>query len=239
MNIRVILIETEYSSNLGAVCRAMKNFGLSDLWLVNPRCEVRSVDAYKGAKHAKEILEGAKVVKSLSEAADGCQLLAGTTGIKIRNKNTIRGVMALRDFAKKASQYEGMRIGLVFGREGIGLNERELDECDVLLHIESSHRYPVLNLSHAAAIVFYALSPFAGHQEEKPASAAERATLRKIFASISSKFERKDKRAPVALRRIIARSHANQQEVRALLNLFRLVDEELGRKGKIGRGTAL
>ncbi len=205
----------------------MKNFGFSELVLVNPRCETRNVDAYKGAKHAKDILEKARVAASLDEAAEGCDIIVGTTGIRVRNKGTIRGVLPLRAFASKKKYYSGKSIALVFGREGIGLTEDELNKCDLLVHVETSPHYPVLNISHAAAIILHSISGFRSCQKEKRASARELRALNMFMEKISSKFERKNLRAPVALKRVLSRAHANEHEVKALLNLFRMVSEML------------
>jgi tRNA/rRNA methyltransferase len=235
MNLRVILVEPEYPMNVGAACRVMKNFSYSELFIVNPKCDLKSVDAYRGAKHAKEILENAKIVGSLEEAAKGCGPIIGTTGIKVRNKGTIRGVLPLREFAKRVSNYKNKKPALIFGREGIGLNEEELNQCDLLISIESSPEYPVLNLSHAVAVILYSLSiqETKGKkprwmQGEAPASKEELAALKRMFSQISSKYERKNMRAPVAFKRVISRAQINEQEAKALLNLFRLVRDSLG-----------
>ncbi len=228
MNVRVVLVEPEYSSNVGAVCRAMKNFGHSEIYLVNPKCRM-DINAYKGAKHAKEILENAKTVKKFENAAKGCDSVIGTTGIKLRNKGTLRGIIGLQEFATKLNYYKNKKIDIVFGREGIGLNEEELNRCDLLLHIEASPVYPVLNISHAAAVILYLLSSIKSGQWELPARDAELKALNRIFSEISAKFRRKNMRAPVAFRRIIARAHVNGHEVKALLSLFRLVSDRLSK----------
>lgn len=230
MQVRVVLIEPEYSSNIGAICRAMKNFGFSELYLVNPKCEVRNIEAYKGAKHAKNILESARAVKNFQEATKNCDFVIGTTGIKLRHKGTIRSAVGLRDFAKKSNYYKNRKIALAFGREGIGLNEEEINDCDFLLHIEASPQYPILNISHAAAVIFYALSKLKGAQAEKPASRGELAALKRIFSGVSAKFERKNVRAPVAFKRIISRAQINGHEAKALLNLFRLISDTVKRR---------
>ncbi|VVB97995.1 tRNA (cytidine(34)-2'-O)-methyltransferase [uncultured archaeon] len=230
MHIRVVLVEPAYSMNVGAICRAMKNFGYFELRIVNPKCGLRSVGAYKGAKHAKEILENAKTAGSLEEASRGCDLIIGTTGVKLRHKGTIRGVLPLRQFAKKSGYYKKRKLALVFGREGIGLSEDELNKCDLLINIETSPAYPVMNISHAAAVVLYSLSQISGGQGEAPASGAELRALKRMFSGLSARFERKNMRAPVAFKRLISRAQINEQEAKALLNLFRLMECELSER---------
>lgn len=230
MRTRVVLVEPEYPSNVGAICRAMKNFGLSELFVVNPKCEIRGIDAYKGAKHAKGILENAKTTGKFADAVKGCDFVIGTTGVRLRHKGTVRGVIGLREFAKKTGYYKNKKIALVFGREGIGLNEDELNECDLLLYVEASPEYPVLNISHAAAIIFYSISKIEGKQAEKAPAKGELEALKRYFSGISSKFERRNMRAPVAFKRIISRARINGHEAKALLNLFRLVSERLPKR---------
>lgn len=219
MQIRVVLVETEYSSNLGSVCRVMKNFGFCELYLVYPKCEI-NVDAYKGAKHAKDVLENAKKT-NWADAVNGCDFVIGTSGIKIRNKGTIRGVLGLRQFAKKAAYYKDKKIALVFGREGIGLNQDELNECDIILHIESAEQYPVLNLSHAAGIVLYMLSGLESGQGEKPADTDHIRALDKMFGELEAKVKGRSRLGRIAFRRIMNRGRINEFEATAMLNVFR------------------
>lgn len=230
MQLRVVLVGPEYAMNIGYVCRLMKNFGFSELFLVNPKCDVRGIDAHKGAKHARGILLGARTVRSFRDAVKNCDEIIGTTGVKIRNKGTIRSAIGLREFAKMKGAYKNKKIALVFGREGIGLKEDELNECDLLVHVEASADYPVLNISHAAAIILYSLSSAKPSTGEKPASGKETAALKSIFSEISSRFERRNMRAPVAFRRVIARAGLNEHEAKALLNLLRLVRDSLPKK---------
>ncbi|MCA6587797.1 MAG: RNA methyltransferase, partial [Pseudanabaena sp. M109S1SP1A06QC] len=70
---RIVLVETAGARNLGSVARVMKNFGLSELWLVNPQCDRFSDEAIQMAVHAPDILENAQIVHGLPEALVGCQ----------------------------------------------------------------------------------------------------------------------------------------------------------------------
>ncbi len=79
LNIRVVLVEPMYQGNVGSVARAMKNFGYSDLVLINP-CELEG-QARAMSSHARDVLEGARIVSTLEEAVKGADLLIGTTGV--------------------------------------------------------------------------------------------------------------------------------------------------------------
>jgi tRNA/rRNA methyltransferase len=77
---RIVLVETAGARNLGSVARVMKNFGLSELWLVNPQCDRFSDEAIQMAVHAPDILENAQIVHGLPEALVGCQRAIATAG---------------------------------------------------------------------------------------------------------------------------------------------------------------
>jgi tRNA/rRNA methyltransferase len=101
---RIVLVSPEYEQNLGAVARAMKNFGFSELFMVAPKCDPQGFDAIKFSKHAREVLESARICKTLAEATRGCKLSVGTTGVVFRHwHQTIRSPISLEAFAKKAS----------------------------------------------------------------------------------------------------------------------------------------
>ena len=160
--IRVVLCEPEYEMNVGAVARAMANFSFSELFIVAPKCNPLGFDAIKYSKHARHILEDAKVCKTLAQATAGCKYSVGTTGVIFRHfKQTLRSPISIRCFAKKLGSIGEGKIALLFGNEGIGLTEAQVSACDFLVTIPTSDAYSVLNLSHAVAICLYELSDFA------------------------------------------------------------------------------
>jgi tRNA/rRNA methyltransferase len=222
---RVVLVSPEYAFNAGSICRVMANFGFSDLRIVDPKCDLSSVDAYRGAKHAKSVLEGAKIHATLEDACRGGGPVFGTTGILVRNKGTIRGTMPLSAFAAKYGKRK--KITLVFGREGIGLSEREIDFCGGMVHVECSPAYPVMNVTHAAAVVMHSMyvaqeRPSGGG--EPPAADAEMRALFRVFGEISEKT--RAKRSDVAFRRVCLRAKLNAFEARALLCALRKAASE-------------
>jgi len=130
----------------------MKNFGLSDLRLVDPP-EIGE-EARRRAMHANDILDRARV-QGFEEAIEGAALVAGTSGKTTANrKHPLRISMDAREFASGIAEYDS-DVALLFGRENDGLHNDEIALCDVLVTIPSSSGYPILNLSHAALVVFY------------------------------------------------------------------------------------
>ena len=227
---RIILVEPEYELNVGAVARAMKNFGLYDLVFVNPKCNPTGFDAIKYSKHARELLEQAKTVRSLSAATKGCKFSVGTTGILYRHWNeTFRTPISLRDLRSRLEEQPEGKIALVFGNEGIGLSEKHISACDLIATIPANKEYPILNLSHAVAIVLYELSslPVLGFT---PSGEAEKEQLVKSFSLITGFFSRElrnPKKVNIAFRRMVGKAMLTDKECASILGVLRRANREL------------
>lgn len=226
-NFRIILVEPEYEANLGACARLLKNFGYSEMWLVNPKADLKGRDAIKYAKHSTELLENAKIAKTISAATKGCDFTVGTTGVLNRWKGAIRNPLTVRQFIVAAKKRRKGTYAILFGREGTGLNEEEISACDLLITIPTSDIHPILNLSHAVAVVLYELSSinFPGKQKHFIAKAGEKekdALMLKFSDMIGvvgadMRYPEKVKRA---FRRVIGRSLISDLEAAALLGAF-------------------
>lgn len=156
MQIRVVLVEPEHEGNIGAIARVMKNFGFTDLWIVNPKVQIDS-QAMACASHADDILRESKIVATLDEAAENCSRIAGTTAIPGRSpSNILRVALSPEEFAENIGAIRG-RVCVVFGRESSGLSNEELNRCDVLVTIPASKDYRTLNVTSACAIILYEL----------------------------------------------------------------------------------
>ena len=146
----IIAQEFRTSGNIGALARAMKNFGFNNLVLLNPQCNHLDEEAIRRSSHAPEILKGAKVVDKLDY-----DTLIGTTAKIGSDYNLRRNTITLEELSKM--NFKG-RVGLMIGREGDGLTNEELEGCDILVTIPTATEYPTLNVSHAATIILYELS---------------------------------------------------------------------------------
>ena len=157
MNLKVVLVEPLYQGNVGSVARSIKNFGFSDLVLVNP-CELEG-DARAMSSHARDVLENAVHVSSLSEAIKDSSIVIGTTGITGSKFHEHVRVPAYspRDLKEKLSGVDG-NIAVIFGREDHGFTNEELKMCDIIASIPTSDIYPVMNISHAVTVILYELS---------------------------------------------------------------------------------
>jgi TrmH family RNA methyltransferase len=149
----VVFVEPESSGNIGSLARVMKNFGLRELVLVNPKCKTDQ-ETKSRAKHAFDIIERARIVKDFGKIGE-FDFVIGTTGKITPDYDEVRCAISPKELAEQVKTKA--KIALVFGREGIGLKNEELSLCDIVVHIPTDYKYPVLNVSHAAAIVFYEL----------------------------------------------------------------------------------
>jgi len=152
--IHIILIEPETDGNIGAIARVMKNFGLKDLVLVNPKTDHLAKPAFDRACNAKEVLKNAKVKKKIN-ALEKYDYVIGTTGKLGKDYNIPRVPIMPDEFANIVDRKK--KIALVFGRESKGLTNEEIRMCDFTVTIPTSAKYPILNISHACGILCYEL----------------------------------------------------------------------------------
>ncbi|MBC7182776.1 MAG: tRNA (cytosine(32)/uridine(32)-2'-O)-methyltransferase TrmJ [Marinobacter sp.] len=152
--IRIVLVETSHSGNIGAVARAMKNMGLGNLWLVNP-ASFPDETSYARAAGASDVLDRAQVVTSLDEALADCVLVMGTSA---RGRKVPWPVCAPPEAAAAAAEHAELGpVAVVFGRENHGLSNEELQRCHYHIHIPSNPDYSSLNLAMAVQVMSYEL----------------------------------------------------------------------------------
>ena len=219
---RVVLVEPLNDGNIGAIARAMKNFGLDDLVLVRP-CAVGE-EATKRAMHGIDVLKSARTVSTEEEALRSVDFVAATSGIDtVNEKKFPRISMTPRAFAEKVKDVEG-RIALLFGREDFGLDNELVNESDFLVTIPAVPKYPILNVSHAATIVFYELFG-TGFEKFEPRTAGEpeREKLYEYFdmlLDVTDYPEHKREKTKVMFRRMIGRSVPSVWEFHTLMGVL-------------------
>jgi tRNA/rRNA methyltransferase len=152
--LRFILVETSRAGNIGAVARAMKTMGYSDLVLVTPRFENALADpeAVAFASGAQDILAGARVVGSMAEALDGINFAAA---VSARLREFSPPVWTPREVAGHFSAQPELHAALIFGNERFGLPNELVEKCNVLINIPANPEYSSLNLSQAAQVLAY------------------------------------------------------------------------------------
>ena len=228
---RVVLVEPKNEGNVGAVARAMKNFGVADLVLVNP-CPLVD-EARQRAMRGIEILESARTVGDLDAALKGTDLIIGTSGVDTKSeKRFARISLAPRETASRVAKEDG-RIALLFGREDFGLLDDELRRCDLLVTIPASEEYPILNLSHAVTIVLYEfLAAGAIKHGRREASGMEKEKLHEAFRSLLAVTNypvHKRARTQVMFRRLIGRAVPTKWEFHALMGAIQRAAKRIQR----------
>lgn len=230
--IAVGLVEPLYETNIGYVARCMMNFGLSRLIIVNPRCGIGE-EARRYSMHGLSVLEKATVVGALEEVLSGFDLVVGTTGKTTRRLSHVRRCITPEMLARRVRDYDGSVIVLL-GREDIGLTNDELEKCDVIVNIPANPEYPILNVSHAAAIIFYELYKGAGRgrpAHEMP-HREEVEVLLKYFRGLVLLLEgagADTDKAVLMLRRLIGGTPPTRSDVKLLLGVLRKAYESLSR----------
>lgn len=150
--IRIVLVETSHPGNIGAVARALKNMGLSELVLVRPR-QFPHPDATARASGADDLLSRARVEPDLASAVRGCGLVLATTA---RERDQYFRVLDARAAAARLLECAALQpAAVVFGAERSGLTNEELNQAHALLRIPANPDYAALNLAMAVQIVSY------------------------------------------------------------------------------------
>lgn len=153
-NARVVLIHTSHPGNIGSVARAMKNMGLSELYLVAPK-QFPHERAYWRAASAADIIDNAKVVDTFEEAINDCGLVVGTSARGRRIPwPLVNPRVCAENIYPELSQHP---VALVFGREDRGMTNEELQRCNLHVNIPASEEYSSLNLGMAVQVVLYEL----------------------------------------------------------------------------------
>lgn len=154
--VRFVLVETSHPGNIGAVARAMKTMGFSQLVLVNPRFPdaVQQEEALAFASGAQDILAAAKVVGTIEEALDGCNFAAA---LSARLREFSPPLATPRSLAAQLGAGTELNAALVFGSERYGLPNEIVAKCNVLINIPASPDYSSLNLAQAAQVLAYEL----------------------------------------------------------------------------------
>jgi tRNA (cytidine32/uridine32-2'-O)-methyltransferase len=151
-NIRIVLVNTSLSANIGSAARAMKTMGLRQLVLVDPRI-FPSSEATALAAGASDVLANAKVVATLEEAIADCSLAIGASA---RSRTIPWPLLDARETGELARlESERHPVAIVFGREDRGLTNEELHLCQYHVSIPSDEEYGVLNVASAVQVIAY------------------------------------------------------------------------------------
>ena len=225
---RVVLVSPLQSGNIGSVCRAMANTGVSELYVVAPRVESGWDDASKMAVHAGDILANRIETATLAEAVKDCCAVVGTTcrgGLYRQHVRTPREIAPdLVSMAKTGT------VALVFGREDNGLYNDEIAECTHLIRIPSAPGYVSMNLAQAAMVCLYEMYVASGtfelgDEKSPPCQAVQRLRLQELWrdAMLKIGFMKDDKADHMmqGFQRIFSRGVRSEDDAHIMMGVAR------------------
>jgi TrmH family RNA methyltransferase len=238
--VEVVLVRPTRAGNVAASCRAMKNFGLRRLWLVDPPPALLEHEARALAYGAWDVLEAASRASDLGEAVASSRVVVGTTG------REVEGAWTPRQLGAEAGTDAGT-LSVVFGPEASGLTGRELDLCHRLVHVPTDPAHPSLNLAQAVLLVGYELrlAALAGGggaalgegegEAAAPAGELEAAVqeLRTALLDVGYLDPANPDRVLTTLRRLVARARPTRREV----SLLRGVARQASWAGRVAKGV--
>lgn len=232
MSIRIVLVGSTHPGNIGAAARAMKNMGLSDLALVNPK-HFPHEEATARATGASDVLENAMVVDNLEDALTDCVYVAGASA---RSRTINWPSMGPRDCAERMIQESSHgKVAAVFGPEKTGLHNDDLDLCHTLITIPTDPGFSSLNLAMAVQVLTYELRVAsmldqgpAFDVEAPPATAEELEYFYTHLEAVLTAIEFLDPENPRLLmrrmRRLFIRARPDKNEVNILRGILAAVD---------------
>jgi tRNA/rRNA methyltransferase len=241
----IILVEPQMAENIGMCARAMANFGLSELRLVAPRDGWPSGGGLKkgatsAASGATYILDNARLYASAAEAiADLNHVLATTARERGQMKRVMTPAEAMPGLAERIGA--GERVGILFGRERIGLTNEEISFADAILTYPVNPAFASLNLAQAVLLAgsqwFEATNGEPPFREANPSPPATRATVLSLFDYVEGELDTcgffpPGKKAVMTanLRDILHRLSLTEQEARTLRGVFKSLAEGPRRK---------
>lgn len=238
--IRVVMIRTTETGNIGSAARAMKTMGLSGLVLVDP-AEFPSAKATARASGADDLLANARVVDTLREGLDGCDLVMGTSA---RSRRLPWPSLSPRDASEKAwnNRNTAGDIAIVFGSERSGMSNEEMDRCQFQIYIPANEAYSSLNLAASIQVISYEMRMVqllaqvgdVGQQGETLAGHEVMALFYEHFFDVMRKVGYYRPEQPKLLRRrvqrLFNRSMMTNPEVQIMRGFLSMIDKHLGKQ---------
>lgn len=178
-NIRIVLLRTHNGQNLGAIARALNNFGLSRLVLADLQ-DVRWADARQTAVRSVELLETAERAPSLEAAIEGCSWVVGTTMRRVAGQRDLHPRAVAEELAARS---ETESVALVFGEERVGLTNEDLVRCHDTSVIPTA-QLGSLNLAQAVLLYAWEISQHSQRGAPAPAARADEGAYRVIEAAL-------------------------------------------------------
>jgi TrmH family RNA methyltransferase len=229
-SIAVAVVGAETPGNVGTIARSMKNFGLSELYLVDPPELDPDGEAYGFAGHAREdVLPNAETVPFEYLVENFYTVACTATTNQDATSHVRYPFVEPSDLTDELAGLDA-DVCIVFGRERVGLTNEELAELDRICSIPANAEYPVLNLAQAATIVLYELRGVTVESTQHPETAHERAEEHEIeglYATFSEFLhdvghpEEKIPKTERLFRRLVGRAQPTGREARTMRGVLR------------------
>ena len=226
----VVLVGSRNPLNIGAAARAMSNFGFLRLRLVHPY-SLAFRDA-RSAVGAEPLLTGAEEFEQLADSIADCSLVVGTAGGA--HRHPLEPPHRLESGAELIRSHlrSGSRVALLFGSEKVGLSNRDLNHCQLLLRIPTRAEHSSMNLGQSVAVVLYELirdsvpPPGAAVASDQPlATSGERERLISLLLEALSfggfAHRASDVSMEQKVRRLVRRLALTSPDLREWLGLLR------------------
>ena len=232
-NIYFILVRPQMGENIGSVARAIKNFNITKLRIVNPGCSWPNQKALVTSVGAKDVLKSSKIYNSMEKSIGDLDIVfASTSRIRKVNKKII-SVLDLKSKVKKKR-----KIGIIFGPEASGLSNDEISYADYLVKIPTNKKFSSLNLSHSAIIFCFQLfQHFTNknivYKSSYRSPVATKSEINKFLNFIIRSLDKRGflqpghKRQSMIknIKNIFYRINLSEREIRILLGIFSTLNE--------------
>lgn len=228
--IAVAVVDAETPGNIGTIARAMRNFGLSNLLLIDPPALDPDGEAYGFAGKAREDVLPNHEVITFDELVEEYHTIGFTAITNESGNKHVRYPFSTPAELPERLATTGGPIALVFGRERVGLTNDELARIDEICSIPAAADYPTLNLGQAATIALYELSGLVLPETQLPDRDADRATPEELagFFEHAATFleelnypEEKRGKTLRLIRRVFGRADPTGRELKTLRGVMR------------------
>jgi len=236
MSLRVVLVAPRNPLNIGAAARAISNFGLGEMRLVNPY-EVAFREARSAVK-ARHVLENAREYATVGEAVADCDLVVGTTSLGPR---ALSHPLRRLEYGGKliAKKLASASAALLFGSEKFGLSNEDMSHCHWLMRIPTREEHGSMNLGQAVAVCLYEIirNPASARVKPEAKRAAQAVELERITEMLENVLDQSgyvEQRTAgstrMKIRRLVRRMQIDHHDAEVWLGMLRQILWKLSRK---------
>ena len=224
-----ILVNPQLGENIGACARAIKNFGFSNLSIVEPRDVWPNTKARMTSVGAYNIIQKAKIYKNVSDAVKNFDLVFASTA---RKRDINKKHISIVNFVKLISKYKKSNIGIMFGPEASGLSNHDLSLSNFIIQIPTSKKLTSLNLSHAVIVICYEIYKSLNFTDFKKEKVLTKLTSKNSIKNLIKFLEKmldknnffkppeKKKSMILNINNIFGRLELSDKELRILFSIF-------------------